>query len=93
MSAVADSVPHIRAMAEADLDPVMAIETSIYTHPWTYRNFLDSIRAGYTCHVMEVAGELIGYGVMMIAVREAQSEYCQTVAAQGLRAVTATAFH
>ncbi len=71
MSAVADSVPHIRVMVEADLDRVMAIETSIYTHPWTRRNFVDSIRAGYTCHVMEVAGELIGYGVMMIAVREA----------------------
>ena len=71
MSAVADAVPHIRALTEADLDPVMAIESSIYTHPWTRGNFVDSIKAGYTCHVMDVAAELIGYGVMMVAVREA----------------------
>jgi len=71
MSALADAVPHVRPLTEADLDAVMAIETSIYSHPWTRGNFVDSIKAGYTCHVMEVAGELIGYGVMMIAVREA----------------------
>jgi len=71
MSALADSVPHIRAISEADIDQVMAIEASIYTHPWTRGNFLDSIKAGYTCHVMEVAGAVIGYGVLMLAAREA----------------------
>ena len=71
MSALANSVPHIRAMCEADIGQVMAIETSIYTHPWTRGNFRDSVKAGYTCHVMEVASELIGYGVLMLAAREA----------------------
>lgn len=71
MSALADRVPRVRAMSEVDVDPVMAIEASIYTHPWTRGNFLDSIKAGYTCHVMQVAGELIGYGVLMVAAREA----------------------
>jgi len=71
VSALADSVPHIRDMTGPDIDRVMEIETSVYTHPWTRGNFLDSIKAGYTCHVMEVAGEVIGYGVLMVAVREA----------------------
>jgi len=70
MSALADNVPHIRQMREVDLHKVMEIEPVIYTHPWTHGNFLDSIRAGYDCRVVEVAGELVGYGVQMIGVRE-----------------------
>jgi ribosomal-protein-alanine N-acetyltransferase len=71
VSALADSVPKIRHMTDADLDRVMAIETSIYTHPWTRGNFLDSIKAGYSCYVLEVRGELIAYGVLVIAAGEA----------------------
>ena len=71
MSALAEALPHIRAFREADLDRVTAIELAIYSHPWTRGNFADSMKAGYTCHVMEVADEVIGYGVMMVAVREA----------------------
>jgi ribosomal-protein-alanine N-acetyltransferase len=70
MSALADNVPHIRKMGEVDLHEVMEIESAIYTHPWTHGNFLDSILAGYDCRVVEVAGELVGYGVQMIGVRE-----------------------
>ena len=70
MSALADNVPHIRQMGEVDLHEIMVIETAIYTHSWTHGNFLDSIRAGYDCRVVEVAGELVGYGVQMIGVRE-----------------------
>lgn len=71
MSALANALPHVRAFGESDLDRITEIETAIYSHPWTRGNFVDSIKAGYTCHAMEVAGELIGYGVMMVAVREA----------------------
>lgn len=71
MSALADSVPHVRPMEKADLERVMAIETSIYTHPWTRGNFTDSLKAGYTCHVMEVSDEVVGYGVIMVAAEEA----------------------
>lgn len=71
MSALANSVPHIRDMTEADLGRVMAIESSIYTHPWTRGNFLDSIKAGYCCEVMEVGGEVVAYGVLVIAAGEA----------------------
>jgi ribosomal-protein-alanine N-acetyltransferase len=71
VSALASSLPHVRAFGESDLDRITEIETAIYTHPWTRGNFVDSIKAGYTCHAMQVADELIGYGVMMVAVREA----------------------
>ncbi len=58
-------------MAETDLDRVMAIESSIYTHPWTRGNFLDSLKAGYCCQVMEVDGDVVAYGVLAIAAGEA----------------------
>jgi ribosomal-protein-alanine N-acetyltransferase len=71
MSALADRVPHIRALEETDLDRVMQIEDKVYTHPWTRGNFIDSLKAGYSCRVMEIDGEVIGYGVLMIAAHEA----------------------
>jgi ribosomal-protein-alanine N-acetyltransferase len=58
-------------MNESDLDRVMEIELAIYTHPWTRGNFLDSIQAGYDCRLMEIAGKSVGYGVQMVAVKEA----------------------
>jgi ribosomal-protein-alanine N-acetyltransferase len=58
-------------MAEPDLDQVMAIESAIYTHPWTRGNFADSLRAGYECRVLRHGGELLGYFVLMVAAGEA----------------------
>jgi ribosomal-protein-alanine N-acetyltransferase len=58
-------------MREADLDQVMAIESVIYTHPWTRGNFGDSLRAGYECRVLRLGRELIGYFVLMAAAGEA----------------------
>ncbi|HET7198425.1 MAG TPA: ribosomal protein S18-alanine N-acetyltransferase [Burkholderiales bacterium] len=52
-------------MGEADLGEVVAIERSIYTHPWTRGNFADSLRAGYDCHTWRMQGELVGYFVVM----------------------------
>jgi len=71
VSALAELVPHVRAMTEDDLDQVMVIESASYSNPWTRGNFLDSIKAGYHCQVMEVGGEIVGYGVLMVAVQEA----------------------
>lgn len=39
MSALADNVPHIRAMGEVDLHAIIAIETAIYTPPLDPRQF------------------------------------------------------
>jgi ribosomal-protein-alanine N-acetyltransferase len=50
---------------------VLAIESAIYTHPWTRGNFNDSLRAGYDCRVWRVGGELVGYFILMAAAGEA----------------------
>jgi ribosomal-protein-alanine N-acetyltransferase len=71
MSAVLKEVPALRPMRPGDLEQVIAIERRIYSHPWTPGNFRDSLQAGYSCWVMECAGSLVAYGVLMIGVKEA----------------------
>jgi len=71
MSALLNDLPRYRRMHERDLDTVMAIENSIYPHPWTRGNFKDSLREGYHCWVMEVTGAFIGYAVLAVALDEA----------------------
>ena len=71
MSAVLKDLPQLFAMGERDLDEVMAIESAIYSHPWSRGNFGDSLRAGYECRVLRFGAELIGYFVLMVAAGEA----------------------
>ena len=71
MSALLDNLPRYRRMTAQDLDTVVAIEREIYPHPWTRGNFSDSLAAGYHCWLMELAGEIVGYSVVMIAADEA----------------------
>lgn len=71
MSAQLDMIPRYRRMLAGDLDPVVAIEGAIYPHPWTRGNFADSLAAGYHCWIIECAGEIAGYTVVMIAAGEA----------------------
>ena len=71
MSAVLKDVPDLQMMREADLPDVLAIESVIYTHPWTLGNFADSLRAGYDCWTWRVNGELVGYFILMAAAGEA----------------------
>ena len=61
----------MRPMRPADVRAVAAVERDIYPHPWTLGNFRDSLQAGYSCWVMECAGALAGYGVLMVGVQEA----------------------
>ena len=70
MSAVLKDIPRLGPMAERDLDEVMAVESAIYTHPWTRGNFADSLRAGYECRVLRLGPELLGYFVLMVAAAE-----------------------
>ena len=58
-------------MQDEDLDAVMAIEPKIYSHPWSRGNFADSLKSGYNCWVVELDGELIGYGALMMVLDEA----------------------
>ena len=71
MSAQLDMLPRYRRMTGADLDTVVAIEETIYPHPWTRGNFSDSLAAGYHCWIAECGGEIAGYSVVMIAAGEA----------------------
>ncbi|MFV1921693.1 MAG: ribosomal protein S18-alanine N-acetyltransferase [Methylotenera sp.] len=63
---------YYRPMLESDLDAVVDIELTIYSHPWTRGNFVDSLQAGYHAWVMMREEEVIGYAVMMIVLDEVQ---------------------
>ncbi|MEK8053520.1 ribosomal protein S18-alanine N-acetyltransferase [Ideonella sp. DXS22W] len=67
----ADAAPVHRAMQVMDLDRVMAVEASAYSHPWTRGNFIDSLAAGYDAELRLGEGQaLIGYCVAMRGVGE-----------------------
>lgn len=71
MSAVLKTQLRYRRMTAADLDAVIATESSIYPHPWTRGNFADSIAAGYHCWIVECGGGMAGYCVVAVAAGEA----------------------
>jgi len=71
MSAVLKDVPLLSPMTERDLDEVVAIENTIYSHPWTRGNFSDSLHARYECRTWRLGGQLVGYFVLMVAAGEA----------------------
>ena len=71
MSAVLKSTQSFRPMQFDDLDRIMEIEPTVYTHPWSRGNFSDSLHAGYSCWIYESDGEIAGYAVMMTVLDEA----------------------
>ncbi len=59
-------------MAERDLDEVLALEESVYPHPWSRGNFVDSLASGYQAWVLrDQDGYLLGYFLLMAIVDEA----------------------
>lgn len=60
-------------MQRADVDEVFALEQSVYPHPWTVGNFLDSLASGYNAWILrdDVDKSLVGYFLLMPAVDEA----------------------
>jgi ribosomal-protein-alanine N-acetyltransferase len=71
MSAMLQPELCIQAMQTSDIDEVMDIEREVYEFPWTWGNFNDSLRAGYSCRVLRLDGLLIGYCVVMKGLDEA----------------------
>ncbi len=71
MNAVLKPNSDLRPMQHDDLDEIMRIEPVIYEYPWTRGNFIDSIKAGYSCWVMQQNQEIIGYAVLMMVLDEA----------------------
>ena len=61
-----EPAPRHRPMAATDLDAVMALEVAAYPQPWSRRNFIDSLAAGYHSVLRcDPDGALIGYFVAM----------------------------
>jgi [ribosomal protein S18]-alanine N-acetyltransferase len=62
----------LRPMVVGDVDEVHALECSVFPHPWSRANFMDSLASGYDAWVLrEPAGALAGYFLLMYAVDEA----------------------
>jgi ribosomal-protein-alanine N-acetyltransferase len=59
-------------MQEADLDAVAAAESSLQIHPWRREQFADSLAAGVDAWIARLGGELVGYGVVMKVLDEAE---------------------
>lgn len=59
-----------RAMTEADLAAVLAIEEQSYEFPWTPGIFRDCLHLGYHCYVIEAATGIVGYGILSIGAGE-----------------------
>lgn len=61
----------IRAMRDADVPEVVAIERSSYQFPWSEGIFRDCLRVGYTCRVVTLGRQVAGYAVMSVGAGEA----------------------
>src|SRR5271155_6250860 len=61
----------IRPMHELDLPVVAAIERTAYQFPWSEGIFRDCLRVGYVCRVIDVGGDMAGYGIMSVGAGEA----------------------
>ena len=62
----------LRPMVTDDVDEVHALETSVFPHPWSRSNFVDSLASGYDAWVLrDGAGALAGYFLLMYALDEA----------------------
>ncbi len=60
----------LRPMQAADLEAVLAIEQSAYSHPWTRGNFRDALASGYWMQCLWLHDALLGYVVAMPGVQE-----------------------
>ena len=61
------AVHTFRPMRVADIADVMHNERRGYTHPWTQGTFNDCIRSGYECWIIEIAGRIVGHGILSVA--------------------------
>jgi len=59
-------------MQQSDLGDVLALEASVYPHPWSMGNFVDSLSSNYEAWVLrDQNGDLLGYFLLMAIVDEA----------------------
>jgi ribosomal-protein-alanine N-acetyltransferase len=60
----------LQPMQAEDLEAVVAIEQTAYSHPWTRGNFRDALASGYWVQCLRLQDELLGYVVAMEGVQE-----------------------
>lgn len=65
------AVVEIRPIHELDVPAIVAIERAAYQFPWSEGIFRDCLRVGYVCRVLDVGGDLAGYGIMSVGAGEA----------------------
>jgi [ribosomal protein S18]-alanine N-acetyltransferase len=58
-------------MHELDVPVIAAIERAAYQFPWSEGIFRDCLRVGYVCRVIDIDGDLGGYGIMSLGAAEA----------------------
>jgi [ribosomal protein S18]-alanine N-acetyltransferase len=58
-------------MHELDVPVIAAIEKAAYQFPWSEGIFRDCLRVGYVCRVIDIDGDLGGYGIMSLGAAEA----------------------
>ena len=72
MSAVQEAaLGFCRVMLRGDLKEVMTIEQQAYQFPWSKAIFLDCIKAGYHCRVLQLEHGIGAYSIMTVAANEA----------------------
>ncbi|MCV6605422.1 MAG: ribosomal-protein-alanine N-acetyltransferase, partial [Porticoccaceae bacterium] len=60
----------VRPMDSGDLAAVAAIETQVSPHPWTVKQFQQSLQSSHHCWVLESDGQPIGYYLYSLVVGE-----------------------
>ena len=76
-AALEQAALELRPMVADDIDEVHALEKSVFPHPWSRANFVDSLASGYDAWVLRepegaaASGALAGYFLLMYAVDEA----------------------
>jgi ribosomal-protein-alanine N-acetyltransferase len=72
-AALEQAALELRPMVADDIDDVHALEKSVFPHPWSRANFVDSLASGYDAWVLREPddGPLAGYFLLMHAVDEA----------------------
>ena len=71
MNARVNDASQLRAMRQADIEVIAAIEQRAYPFPWTPGIFRDCLRVGHECWVLDCRAGIIGYGVLSCAAGEA----------------------
>ncbi|MBX2858249.1 MAG: ribosomal protein S18-alanine N-acetyltransferase [Cellvibrionaceae bacterium] len=62
----------LRNFAAADIEYVVEVERSANPHPWSERNFIDSVQSSHICILCDISDEAVAHSVFSIAAGEAE---------------------